>query len=72
MVWIVLFIIIALVATFADSIPGKIVLCAAASAIGFLLLKWITGISFLITLANACAVVMVVVIVGAILLAIIN
>ena len=34
---IILFVIIALVATFADSIPGKIVLCAAASAIGILI-----------------------------------
>ena len=70
--WIILFVIIALVATFADSIPGKIVLCATVSAIGFLLLRWITGIVLFVTLAKVCAVVIVIVIVGAILFALIN
>ena len=69
---IVLIVFIAIVATFAESMVGKIVLSAALLAIGLLLLRWITGIVFLVTLAKACAVIMVVVIVGALLLALIN
>lgn len=72
MFWIVVIIIFAIIAASLDSILGKIVIGAAVVAIGLLLLSWITGISFLITLAKVCAVVIVVAIVGAILLAIIG
>lgn len=72
MFWIVVIIICAVIAASLDSILGKIVIGAAVVAIGLLLLSWITGISFLITLAKVCAVVIVVAIVGAILLAIIG
>ena len=72
MFWIVVITICAIIATSLDSVFGKIVIGAAVVAIGLLLLSWITGISFLITLAKVCAVVIVVVIVGAILLAIIG
>lgn len=72
MFWIVVIIICAVIAASLDSILGKIVFGAAVIAIGLLLLSWITGMSFLITLAKVCAVVIVVAIVGAILLAIIG
>ena len=72
MFWIVVIIICAIIATSLDSVLGKIVIGAAVVAIGLLLLSWITGMSFLITLAKVCAVVIVVAIVGAILLAIIG
>ena len=72
MFWIVVIIICAVIAASLDSILGKIVIGAAVVAIGLLLLSWITGISFLITLAKVCAVIIVVAIVGAILLAIIG
>ena len=72
MFWIVVIIICAIIAASLDSVLGKIVIGAAVVAIGLLLLSWITGISFLITLAKVCAVVIVVAIVGAILLAIIG
>ena len=72
MFWIVVIIICAVIAASLDSILGKIVFGAAVIAIGLLLLSWSTGMSFLITLAKVCAVVIVVAIVGAILLAIIG
>ncbi len=70
MFWIVLIIICVLIAACLDSVLGKIVIGAAVAAIGLLLLAWITGMSFLITLAKVCAVIIVVAIVGAILFAI--
>ena len=70
--WIILIIIVALFAACLDSIPGKIVIGAAVVAIGLLLLRWITDVVFFVTLAKVCAVVMVVVVVGSILLAIIG
>ena len=62
-------IIIAIIAACFESVPGKVVGGASVLAIGLLLLRWITGISFFVTLAKVCAVVMVLVIVGVILLA---
>ena len=70
--WIVLLVIVGLVAVFADSIIGKIVISAVVLAIGLLLLRWITGITLFVTLAKVCAVIIVISIVGAILLAIIG
>jgi hypothetical protein len=70
MFWIIVIILCAIVAASLDSTLGKIVIGAAVTAVGFLLLSWITDIDFLITLSKVCAVVIVVVIVGAILLAI--
>ena len=70
--WIVVIIIVALIAVSLESIPGKIVAGAAVVAIGLLLLSWITGLSFLITLAKACAAIIVITIVGTILLALIG
>ena len=72
MFWIVVIIIVALIAASLISISGKIVIGSAVVSIGFLLLSWITGIAFLITLAKVCAVIIVITIVGAILLAIIG
>ena len=70
--WVALFVIIALVATFADSIFGKIVMSATVLAIGLLLLKWITGITIFVVLAKVCAVIIVVAIVVSILISIIE
>lgn len=70
--WIILLIIVGLVAAFADSIVGRIVLSAAVVAVGLLLLRWITGIALFVTLSKVCAVVIVIVIVGAILFVLIN
>lgn len=70
--WIVVIIIVALIAASLESIPGKIVAGAAVVAIGLLLLSWITGLSFLITLAKVCAAIIVITIVGTILLALIG
>ena len=65
-------IIVALIAVSLESIFGKIVFGAAVVAIGLLLLRWITGVGLFITLAKACAIIMVVTIVAALLIAIIN
>ena len=67
MFWIVLIIMFAVFATVLDSMLGKIVIGAAVTAIGLLLLYWITGLSFFIILAKICAIITVVTIVGAIL-----
>jgi len=72
MFWIVVIVICAVIAASLDSVLGKIVVGAAVVAVGLLLLSWITGMSFLITLAKVCAVIIVVAIVGAILLAVIG
>lgn len=72
MFWIVVIVICAVIAASLDSVLGKIVIGAAVVAVGLLLLSWITGMSFLITLAKVCAVIIVVAIVGAILLAVIG
>lgn len=70
--WIVVIITVALIAISLESVPGKIVAGAAVVAIGLLLLSWITGLSFLITLAKVCAAIIVITIVGSILLALIG
>lgn len=70
--WLIIIVIIALLATFAESLVGKMILGAMVLAIGFLLLKWITGIALFVVLAKICAVMIVIVLVGAILLALIN
>lgn len=72
MFWVIVIVICAVIAVSLDSILGKIVFGSAVVAIGLLLLRWITGISFLVTLAKVCAVIIVVTIVGAILLAILG
>ena len=72
MFWIVVIIIVALIAASLDSVFGKIVIGSAVVATGLLLLAWITGVSFLLTLARVCAAIIVITIVVAILLAIIN
>ena len=72
MFWIVVIIIVALSAVGLESIPGKIVAGAAVVAIGLLLIKWITGITLFVTLAKVCAILIVIIIVGAILLAILG
>lgn len=71
MFWIIVIVIVALIAMWLDSVFGKIVFGSAIIALGLLLLYWITGLTVLITLAKACAVIMVVVIVAAILASII-
>ncbi len=72
MFWVIAIIVVAVIAASLDSVPGKIVAGAVVVAIGLLLLTWITGISFLVTLAKVCAVVIVIVIVGVIVMALIG
>lgn len=67
MFWVI--IIVAIIAIGLESIPGKIVAGASVLAIGLLLLRWITGITLMVSLAKTCAVVIVVVIVATVLLA---
>ena len=72
MFWGVLLIIVGIIAAFVDTIVGKIVIGAVVVALGLLLLSWITGLAFLITLAKVCAIIIVITITGALLLAIIG
>lgn len=70
--WIILIVILAIIAACLESLPGKLVAGSIVLAIGFLLLRWITGVELFITLAKVCAILIVITIVGAILLAIIG
>lgn len=72
MVWIFVIVIVTLLVTLLDSLPGKIVLSATVLAIGLLLLRWITGVALFVTLAKVCAIIIVIAIVGTILLAIVG
>lgn len=69
MFWIVAIIIVACIATSLDSAVGKIVCGSAVVAVGLLILSWITGFGSFIALAKACAVIIIVMIVGSILYA---
>ena len=70
--WIILIVILAIIAACLESLPGKLVAGSIVLAIGFLLLRWITGVELFITLAKVCAILIVITIVAAILLAIIG
>lgn len=70
--WIIFFVVLGVIATCLDSLSGKLVFGAGVIAIGLFLVSWITGMAFLITLAKTCAVIIVIVITGTILLAIIG
>ena len=70
MVWII--VIFAIIAVCLDTTAGKVVFGAAVVALGLLLLSWITGLGFFVAIAKGCAILMVVVVVGAILVAIIG
>ena len=70
--WIILIVILAIITACLESLPGKLVAGSIVLAIGFLLLRWITGVELFITLAKVCAILIVITIVGAILLAIIG
>lgn len=72
MFWIVVIIICAIIATIFDTVVGKIVAGSFVSAIGFLLLSWITGLGFFIVLAKACGIVIVVSVIGSILMTILK
>ena len=72
MFWGVVIIICAAIALSLNYTFGKIVIGATVIAVGLKLLSWITGVSFLVTLAKGCVVIIVVTIVGVILLAIIE
>ena len=72
MSWVIAVVVIAIIADSLDSMLGKIVAGSAVAAIGLLLLSWITGIGFLITLAKLCGTIIVIAIIGTILLAIIG
>ena len=69
MLWIIVIVICALIAAGLESLPGKLVAGSITVAIGCLLLSWITGVTVFITIAKACAVAIVVILVGGILLA---
>ena len=51
---------------------GKVVIGLGVLGLGLLLLKWITGLSLLAVLAKGCAVVIVVLLVGSLVLAILG
>ena len=68
---IVLFIIASII-VWLETISGKIAIGFAVVAIGFLLLNWITGISFLLILVKVSAAIIVITIIVVIVLSIIG
>lgn len=70
MIWII--IVFAIIAVCLDTLPGKIVFAATIMAIGLLLLSWITGIGFFVSVAKGCAAVIVVLLVGVLLIGIVG
>lgn len=73
MFWIIVVVVIcSILASIFNSALGKFVIGASVVAIGFLLLKWITGLAFFAIPAKICTAVIVVVIVGTIVLALIG
>lgn len=72
MFWTILIIIIAIVAICLDSGFGKLVIGSGVVALGLLFLRLITGLSLFVTLAKLCAIIMIVVITGLIVMAIIG
>lgn len=62
MVWLI--VIFAIIAVCLDTTSGKVVFGAAVVALGLLLLSWITGLGFFVPIAKGCAVLIVVVLVG--------
>ena len=65
--WVALIIIFAIIMVALDSDVGKFVIGFAVLAIGVLLLSWITGFDFLITLVKGCVAIIVILITGTIL-----
>ena len=70
--WVALIIALMVISACMESKTGKIILSAGIVALGCLLLDVITGMDLFINLAKLCAVVIVVVIVGVVILAIIG
>ena len=70
MFWVVAIIVVAIIEAFLDSDAGKVVIGAGVIAIGMLLLSWISGMGFFVTLAKVCAVIIVLIILWLILAAI--
>ena len=68
--WIGIIIAVAIIACMLDSDIGKIFFGAGVVAIGFLLLRWITGVGMFIALAKVCAIIMVIVVIGFVLVSI--
>lgn len=67
--WTAIIIIAIIISLLLDSALGKLITGAGVLALGLLIISWITGFVFLITLAKACAVIIVIANVGTILLA---
>ena len=70
--WAVLIIALMIISACMESKTGKIILSAGMIALGCLVLDLITGMGLFVTLAKLCAIVIVVVIIGVIVLAIIG
>ena len=66
--WIILIIFLLVLIAIFNSPFGRIAVAVGVIAIGCVLISWITGVAFLITIAKACAVLIVVLIVAQILM----
>ena len=68
--WVVVVLIMLLIDMCLDFVAGKIIIGASVVAIGSLLIAWITGLGIFVNLAKTCAIIIVIVITGVVLLAI--
>lgn len=70
--WVIALIVILIIGACMDSGLGMIAIGAGVVALGMLLLEWITGLALFAVLAKICAVIIVLIVVGSILMAIFN
>lgn len=68
MFWVIFVIVVILFAMLMDSEVGKLAVGLGIAAIGLLLLKWITGWGFFVVLAKICAVLLVLIVIGVVLM----
>ncbi len=68
--WIILIVGLLVVSFCMESKAGKVILGCGVVAASLVFLSWLTGVSFLMTLAKLCVVIIVLIVVGLILLGI--
>lgn len=68
MFWVILIIAALIIAAGLESTLGKIIIGCGVIALGFMLISWITGISFLVSIAKAFVVIIIIVIVVQVLM----
>ena len=72
MFWVVLIIAVAIISVILDTRVGKITVSTGVVGVSLLLLSWITGLDIFVVLAKGCAIAIIVVVTGIIIVSIVN